>query len=349
MSVSAGMPHQSEPHLLPDLFAPLERTVPAILARQAARYGNRRLVTVSGTTFTFAEMLAAAAGYAGALAQAGVKAGDRVAILCGNVPNCCHYLGCAWPAPSRCRSTSPRAARSSNTSSAIAAPGSTVVDAELAGVLPPLSRDRRRSETLWLVGGAGRCPIPPVSRPRRSRRPRSRCPPHAVAPRRHGRDPLHLRHDRAVERRVLPAGAIFLVGALYGGAARSAARATAADDAAAVPHQCAQQLLSGAAAPARRWSSSSVFRCPDSGARLARQGATRNLSARRHGPDAAVAPEPRSTSARTACASRSRPACRREYHRSVHAPLRHCGLSTATARPKPTSSSARRRPSSGRA
>ena len=82
---------------LPELFPPLERTLPKMLTRQAERYGDRRLIVIGGKTLTHAETFAAAAGYAGALAQAGVKAGDRVAIMCGNRAELLlTILGCGW-------------------------------------------------------------------------------------------------------------------------------------------------------------------------------------------------------------------------------------------------------------
>jgi crotonobetaine/carnitine-CoA ligase len=82
---------------LPKLFAPSERTVPKMLARQAERYGQRRLITISDRALTYAETCDGAAGYGAALAAAGVKAGDRVAVMCGNrVELLFTILGCAW-------------------------------------------------------------------------------------------------------------------------------------------------------------------------------------------------------------------------------------------------------------
>jgi len=81
---------------LPELFSPSERTLPKMLARQAERYADRRLFAIGGRALTYVDALAAAAGYAGALAAAGVKAGDRVAILCGNRAEfLLTFLGCA--------------------------------------------------------------------------------------------------------------------------------------------------------------------------------------------------------------------------------------------------------------
>jgi crotonobetaine/carnitine-CoA ligase len=78
-------------------FAPQERTLPAMLTRQAARYPARALLRAGGVEWTFARALEIAGGMAARLAEAGVRAGDRVAILCGNGPQILEaYLGCAW-------------------------------------------------------------------------------------------------------------------------------------------------------------------------------------------------------------------------------------------------------------
>src|ERR1700685_3271437 len=82
---------------LPEIFPPSERTLPKMLTRQAKHHGGRRLVTVRGRSLTFAGTEAAAAGYAGTLAAAGVSTGDRVAIMCGNrLELLLTVLGCGW-------------------------------------------------------------------------------------------------------------------------------------------------------------------------------------------------------------------------------------------------------------
>lgn len=80
-----------------DAFAPEERTLPAMLQRQAGRNGNAPLVTFGDTTLTYDAACAAAAGCAGSLQAAGVRAGDRVAIICSNRIEFVELLlGCAW-------------------------------------------------------------------------------------------------------------------------------------------------------------------------------------------------------------------------------------------------------------
>lgn len=78
-------------------FAPADRTLPVMLQRQAARYGDKRLFVTDEGTWSYADALAAAARAAATLAAAGVKRGDRVAILCGNrIAFLEMVLGCAW-------------------------------------------------------------------------------------------------------------------------------------------------------------------------------------------------------------------------------------------------------------
>ena len=82
---------------LPQAFTPRERTLPAMLERQAGFFGARSLFTCGGETWSFAEARDIAAGMAGAFAAAGLRRGDRVAILCSNRPEFMRaFLGCAW-------------------------------------------------------------------------------------------------------------------------------------------------------------------------------------------------------------------------------------------------------------
>lgn len=185
MSATASVPQSAAPTppvSLPEAFSPLERTLPKILARQAERYGERRLVTIGGMTLTYAEACAAAAGYAGALANAGTKAGDRVAIMCGNRPELLlTILGCAWlGAIAVPINTASRGAQLEHILSNCGA-RLLVIEHELTPVLLPLDRARFPLEAIWLVG-EGRhqelahfqaVPFPS---------PRDGVPPHPVAP-----------------------------------------------------------------------------------------------------------------------------------------------------------------------
>jgi crotonobetaine/carnitine-CoA ligase len=78
-------------------FAPSERTVPAMLSRQAERFGDRLLVSSGGQSWTYAQAREAAAQFGTALRAAGIERGDRVALICSNRLDFLRvFLGCAW-------------------------------------------------------------------------------------------------------------------------------------------------------------------------------------------------------------------------------------------------------------
>lgn len=78
-------------------FPPSERILSTILTRQAERYGDRVLPVAGETRWTFAQTAAIAVAAAQALVDAGIKPGDRVALMCSNRPEFLQvYLGCAW-------------------------------------------------------------------------------------------------------------------------------------------------------------------------------------------------------------------------------------------------------------
>ena len=86
----------SEPSAL-RIASARERTLPALLERQAERFGERTLVRAAGAERSFAEARAVAAAQAGALAGAGINAGDRVAVVSENrIEVLDLWLGCAW-------------------------------------------------------------------------------------------------------------------------------------------------------------------------------------------------------------------------------------------------------------
>jgi carnitine-CoA ligase len=167
---------------LRQLFPPPERTVPRMLLRQAERHGQRRLVSIGGMTLTYAEASEAAAGYAATLAAAGIKSGDRVALMCGNRAELLlTILGCAWlGAIAVPINVASRGAQLEHILSNCGA-RLLVVERELAAVTASLDRGRFPLETLWLVGdGSGEnveglscLPFPPAQKG---------LPPHPVEP-----------------------------------------------------------------------------------------------------------------------------------------------------------------------
>jgi crotonobetaine/carnitine-CoA ligase len=97
---------------------PAQRTLPAMLQRQSALFGARPLLRVAGRQWTHGDAAEPRRQRAGALAQAGVARGDRIAVMCGNrIEFLETFLGAGWMgAVGRCRSTRPRWGRRSNTS-----------------------------------------------------------------------------------------------------------------------------------------------------------------------------------------------------------------------------------------
>jgi crotonobetaine/carnitine-CoA ligase len=80
-----------------ELFPPSDRILSTILTRHAERYGERILLVAGETRWTFAQTAVIAAASAQALIDAGIRPGDRVALMCSNRPEFLQvYLGCAW-------------------------------------------------------------------------------------------------------------------------------------------------------------------------------------------------------------------------------------------------------------
>jgi crotonobetaine/carnitine-CoA ligase len=138
---------------LPELFPPSERTVPRMLSRQAGRYGERPVVTIGGRTFTHIGLRDAAAGHAAALAAAGIEAGDRVAIMCGNRAELLlAILGSAWlGAIAVPINVASRGAQLEHILANCGAP-LMVIERELTPALTTLDPGRIALKTLWLVG-----------------------------------------------------------------------------------------------------------------------------------------------------------------------------------------------------
>lgn len=80
-----------------DVLSPARRTLPAMLQRQAAEFGDRPLLSIAGTRWTHGEAAGIVARRAATLRRAGVQRGDRVAVMCGNRVECLELvLACGW-------------------------------------------------------------------------------------------------------------------------------------------------------------------------------------------------------------------------------------------------------------
>ena len=204
---------------LPSHLPPAERTLPRMLRRQAALHGDRRLVEIGGTAWTFAETLDMAARFGGTLHAAGIRRGDHVAVICGNRAELLPvYLGCGWigavTVPINTASRGAQLAHILANSQAKLL----VLQAEHAGALETLEIVPPSLRAIWLIGDAA---LPAALAPRGAF-PRTGGPC-AGGRRRAGRyrsDPLHLGHHRRLERRLLSARAIFLVGRQHRAPAR---------------------------------------------------------------------------------------------------------------------------------
>ena len=134
-------------------FAPAERTLPTMLQRQAARYGARPLFRVGDVTWSYADMPALAAAAAGRLCDAGLKPGDRLAVMSPNRAEFLElYLGCAWSGvimvPINTASRGPQLQHVlANSGARILA-----IAEELLHVLERIDRSAIALESIWTVG-----------------------------------------------------------------------------------------------------------------------------------------------------------------------------------------------------
>jgi crotonobetaine/carnitine-CoA ligase len=154
-------------------FAPGERTLPAMLTRQARRYGARPLFIAGDVSISFEAAVPLAARFAGTLASAGIRPGDRVALMCGNRAEFIEaFLGCAWlsavAVPLNTASRGPQLAHFLQNSGARIL----VIEAELLDALSHVELDATALERIWPIGDTpARCapedvavaPLPPRS------------------------------------------------------------------------------------------------------------------------------------------------------------------------------------------
>ncbi|SDE67022.1 crotonobetaine/carnitine-CoA ligase [Variovorax sp. CF079] len=76
---------------------PGQRTLPAMLQRQAVLFGERPLLRIAGRSWSHRDAAQAAGLRAAALAEAGVQRSDRVAVMSGNRIEFLEvFLGCGW-------------------------------------------------------------------------------------------------------------------------------------------------------------------------------------------------------------------------------------------------------------
>ncbi len=133
--------------------APAQRTVPAMLKRQADRFGEKPCLEIGRTHWLHRDAPRAAARAGAALRRAGVGKGDRVALMSSNRVECLEvFLGCGWigaiSVPINSASMGPQIEYFLADSGARLL----VIEAALADRLGTADLARTRVESLWLIG-----------------------------------------------------------------------------------------------------------------------------------------------------------------------------------------------------
>jgi carnitine-CoA ligase len=167
---------------LAQAFAPAERTLPAMLARQAQRHGDKPLASAGDVSWTFAETAVAAARTAGTLSAAGVAAGDRVAIICSNrIELLGLLLGCGWlgavAVPINVASRGPQLQHILTNSGARLL----VMEPAFAENLTMVDADALGLQAIWTIGEPGEFRFGRIA-PRAVPPPGDAIPPAALAP-----------------------------------------------------------------------------------------------------------------------------------------------------------------------
>jgi carnitine-CoA ligase len=146
----------SEPLDASRFFAPRDRVLATMLRQQAARYGARPLVRIGEWCLGFAETPDLAARSAARLREAGIRAGDRVALICGNRVEFIEILlGCGWLGAVLVPINV--ASRGSQLRHVLANSGARllIVEADLVGSLSHVDLPTLPVETLWLIDAPG--------------------------------------------------------------------------------------------------------------------------------------------------------------------------------------------------
>ena len=144
----------TEPHTL-DVLPPARRTVPAMLQRQAERFGERPLLAIAGVRWTHADAAPAVARRAAALRRAGVQRGDRVAVMCSNRVEFLEvFLACGWigaaSVPINTASMGPQIQYFLANSGARLL----VIEAPFVERLATAELSQTRLAAIWIIGGA---------------------------------------------------------------------------------------------------------------------------------------------------------------------------------------------------
>jgi len=138
---------------------PAQRTLPAMLAYQAQAFGDRAALSVGPVRWTHEEVRGVVARRAAALQRAGVRRGDRVALMCGNRIECLEtFLACGWmgavAVPVNTAAMGPQIEYYLANSGA----SLLVIEAAFAGRLQTADLSRCALKAIWVVGEAASLP-----------------------------------------------------------------------------------------------------------------------------------------------------------------------------------------------
>jgi carnitine-CoA ligase len=166
-------------------FPPSDRTLSALLQHQARRYGSHPLVVTRNGSISFEEAPRLAARFAGTLAAAGIRPGDRVAMMCSNRAEFIEcYCGCAWlgavVVPINIASRGPQLQHILTNSGARLL----IMETELLAALDHVDMSPLALERIWLIGDQ--------TSPSFDRVTVSAAPPRAQAVEPSGTDPAQL-------------------------------------------------------------------------------------------------------------------------------------------------------------
>ena len=142
-------------------FTPAERTLPAMLLRESAREPGRALFKAEDAAWSVGDCCAVAGRAASMLRQVGIRAGDRVALMCGNRAEFLQiFLGAAWlgavvvPINTAARGPQLRHVLSDSGARLL------VVEAELCPRLELIELETLSIERIWTIGDAPALPCP---------------------------------------------------------------------------------------------------------------------------------------------------------------------------------------------
>ena len=131
-------------------------TLPALLDRQAARFGSKTLLRIDGRDLSFSELRDLAARTAAMFSRHGIGVGDRVATLSENRLELLQtILGCAWMGAVAVPLNAALQAQHLEHALTDSGARALVVEAELVDRLDTI-RTPAVLEDIWVVGGSSR-------------------------------------------------------------------------------------------------------------------------------------------------------------------------------------------------